>query len=160
VQIRPATTADIPSIMSLERQSATAGHWNEKQYRQAFQPEGATRLVLIAEDSLLAPDQSRTHTETTLLGFLVALHVEPEWELENIVVAPAARRKGLGKRLLSALFASAKETNSTTVFLEVRESNTIARTLYETAGFQPTGLRKSYYTNPAEDAVLYRRTLH
>jgi ribosomal-protein-alanine N-acetyltransferase len=158
VNIRPATVADIPSIMKLERLSATAGHWNEEQYRQVFQCEAATRLVIVVEDAPLAPDQNRTHTETTLLGFLVALHIPPEWELENIVVTPAARRKGVGRRLLAALFASAQETNSTAVFLEVRESNTIARTLYDTAGFEPTGRRKSYYTNPSEDAVLYRWT--
>jgi ribosomal-protein-alanine N-acetyltransferase len=44
------------------------------------------------------------------------------------------------------------------VFLEVRESNSAARTLYEKAGFEATGLRKSYYANPVEDAVLYRRS--
>jgi [ribosomal protein S18]-alanine N-acetyltransferase len=159
VQIRPATAADIPSIVKLERQSATAGHWTEGQYQKAFQREGATRLVLVADDPRLAPDQKPAPAETTLLGFLVALHVAPEWELENIVVAPAARRKGMGKRLLAALFAAARETNSAAVFLEVRESNSAARTLYETAGFKPTGRRKVYYTNPSEDAVLYRLTL-
>ena len=51
MQIRPATLADIPSILQLERQSATAGHWTEEQYRQAFQRGGAARLVLVgAED--------------------------------------------------------------------------------------------------------------
>lgn len=159
MQIRSATAADISSIMKLEQQSASAGHWNEHQYRQAFQPEGATRLVLAAEDALLSADQKTTSGETTLLGFLVALHIPPEWELENIVVAPAARRKGLGKGLLDALIAAAKETNSTAVFLEVRESNAAARTLYETEGFEPTGRRKFYYTNPGEDAVLYRLAL-
>jgi len=159
VQIRSATAADISSIMKLERQSATAGHWNEHQYRQAFQPGGATRLVLAAKEPLLSADQKTTSGEPILLGFLVALHVPPEWELENIVVAPAARRKGLGKGLLAALIAAAKETNSTSVFLEARESNTAARTLYESAGFGPTGRRKAYYTNPGEDAVLYRLAL-
>ena len=89
----------------------------------------------------------------------MAQHLAPEWELENIVVAPAARRKGLGKRLLEALLAAARETNSRSVFLEVRASNAAARSLYEKAGFEPTGRRKSYYTNSAEDAVLYRLTL-
>jgi len=148
VQIRSATAADIPSIMQLERQSPTAGHWTAEQYREAFQRDGATRLVLIAEGK-----------ETSTVGFLVAQHLVPEWELENIVVAPTARRKGLGKRLLDALLAAAKKTNSKSVFLEVRESNTAARTLYETAGFAQTGRRKSYYTNPPEDAILYRLNL-
>jgi ribosomal-protein-alanine N-acetyltransferase len=92
-------------------------------------------------------------------GFVVARHVAPEWELENIVVAPAVRRRGLGQRLLDALLAAARETNSSSVFLEVRESNAAARCFYEKAGFVQTGRRKSYYTDPAEDAVLYRYDL-
>jgi ribosomal-protein-alanine acetyltransferase len=148
VHIRSATVADIPSIIKLELQSATAGHWTEKQYRQAFQRGEPTRLVLVAEDS-----------ETSPAGFLVAQHLAAEWELENIVVAPTARRKGTGKRLLDALLQSAKKANSTAVFLEVRESNAAARSLYEKAGFERTGRRKSYYTNPSEDAILYRLAL-
>jgi [ribosomal protein S18]-alanine N-acetyltransferase len=89
-------------------------------------------------------------------GFLVARHVASEWELENIVVAPLARRKGLGQQLLDALLVAARETNSSSVFLEVRESNAAARCLYEKAAFEQTGRRKSYYTDPVEDAVLYR----
>lgn len=149
MQIRPATLADIPSILQLDRQSDTAAHWTEEQYRRAFQRYGATRLVLVgAEDS-----------ETSPAGFLIAQHVGPEWELENIVVAPSARRKGLGRRLLSELVAAAKKTNSTAVFLEVRESNAPARTLYEKTGFEQSGRRKTYYTNPGEDAILYRLSL-
>ena len=148
MQIRPATAADIPSIMQLERQSATAGHWTEEQYRHAFRRDAPTRLVLIAEDE-----------ETPPGGFLVARHLALEWELENIVVASTSRRKGLGKRLLDSLLDAAKKTNSTVVFLEVRESNAPARTLYEKTGFEQSGRRKSYYTNPSEDAVLYRFTL-
>ncbi len=149
MQIRPATAADIPSIMQLERQSATASHWTEEQYRQALAREGLERLVLVGSEDL----------ETSPAGFLVAQHLAPEWELENIVVASTYRRKGLGKRLLNELVAAAKKTNSTAVFLEVRESNAAARTLYEKAGFAQSGRRKSYYTNPSEDAILYRLRL-
>jgi len=94
-----------------------------------------------------------------IVGFLVAHHLAPEWELENIVVAPTARHRGIGKRLLEALLDAARETNSSAVFLEVRESNTAARTLYEGSGFEQTGRRRSYYASPSEDAILYRRTL-
>jgi [ribosomal protein S18]-alanine N-acetyltransferase len=161
VHIRSATVADIPSIMELERQSATAGHWTEAQYLQAFHQKGIRRLVVVAEDSSPPTSgyQARNHVDTGPLGFLVARHLIPEWELENIVVAPAARRKGLGKRLLEVLLTEARETNSSSVFLEVRESNAAARSLYEKAGFELTGRRMSYYTNPAEDAVLYLLTL-
>jgi ribosomal-protein-alanine N-acetyltransferase len=159
--IRRATPEDIPSLISLERICATAAHWTEQQYEKMFQP-GAdlpARLLLVAEggrEGLFIPT-SATDSEATsyILGFLVARHIPPEWELENIVVAPEARRAGLGRQLLGDLLTHAREAKQS-VFLEVRQSNAVARFLYEKAGFQLTGHRKSYYTNPQEDAVLYR----
>ena len=94
-----------------------------------------------------------------MAGFLVAQHVASEWELENIVVSKTERQKGIGKLLLDALLASAREVNSAAVSLEVRESNRAARFLYEKIGFQQAGRRKNYYANPREDAILYRLTL-
>jgi len=157
VTIRPASADDILSLRDLERQCATAAHWTEQQYRQAFQREGVERLVLVAEAA--PPQASDSDTRGDLVGFLVARHLAPEWELENIVVAPMARRKGLGLRLLHALLAAAHQRHSDSVFLEVRESNASARTLYEKAGFVQTGRRKSYYKSPAEDALQYRRAI-
>ena len=147
-------------MMDLERPCTSAAHSTEQQYRQAFQSGDVGRFILVAEASLHSPDGTATAAAGSgLLGFLVARHLPPEWELENIVVAPLARRKGLGGRLMDALLAAARQTNSSSVFLEVRESNAAARTLYEKAGFEQTGRRKSYYTNPMEDALLYRLTL-
>jgi [ribosomal protein S18]-alanine N-acetyltransferase len=163
--IRPGTVADISHILTLERQSATAGHWTEPQYRQAFQTQGPARLLLVAAEASAAEASSPRAAGLSsvkgsgILGFLVAHHLAPEWELENIVVAHAARHRGIGKRLLEALLEAARETNSSAVFLEVRESNTAARTLYEGSGFEQTGRRPSYYTSPSEDAILYRRVL-
>jgi ribosomal-protein-alanine N-acetyltransferase len=94
-----------------------------------------------------------------LAGFLVARYLPPEWELENIVVAPAVRRMGIGRQLMDALVVQGRQTNGTAIFLEVRESNTAARGLYERLGFMETGRRKAYYANPSEDAVLYSKTL-
>ncbi len=153
MQIRPATLADVPCMIRLDRQSATAGHWTEDQYRQALESLRTKRLVLVIDEP------SVPEAPTSVQAFLVAQHIPPEWELENIVVAATARRKGLGKRLLQSLLSIARESNSDSVFLEVRDSNTAARTLYEQAGFLQTGRRKSYYTNPQEDAVLYRKSL-
>jgi len=159
VNIRLATVADIPTIMTLERQSATAGHWTEAQYRQVFRPKSTARIVLVSEAAPPSASGLKSDAGSAILGFLVAQHLAPEWELENLVVAPRARRKGLAKRLLNALLATAKKTDSTAVFLEVRDSNAPARALYEKVGFRQVGRRYSYYTSPSEDAVLYRRTL-
>jgi [ribosomal protein S18]-alanine N-acetyltransferase len=156
VQIRTATLADILVILSLERQSPAAGHWTEQQYRDMLQPGNTERLVLLGETS--SPPLA-TKPASRILGFLVAHHLPPDWELENIAIAPQERRKGLGKYLLEALLAAARRSNSVGVFLEVRESNTAARSFYQKVGFEQTGRRRSYYANPVEDAVLYRLTL-
>lgn len=163
MKIRLAIPADLPFIVETERECLTAAHWSEEQYRRLFdtswfdpQPTGPQRLVLLAEDDR---GSDRGVSNPTLLGFLVAHHVASEWELENIAVAPTARRTGVGKRLLDELIMRARQVNSQSVFLEVRESNLAARKLYERLEFQETGRRKSYYSNPLEDAIGYRRTL-
>ena len=91
-----------------------------------------------------------------VLGFLVSARIDHEWELENIVVVQGSRRNGVGRRLLEALLAEARQTNGSSVFLEVRESNVPARALYEKSGFTQAGRRRAYYQNPWEDAILYR----
>ena len=145
--------------MTLEQQCATASHWTELQYRQALQVEGPERLFVVAALPKSSGPETNAGAGSDVLGFLVARHLAPEWELDNIVVAPAARRNGLGQRLLNALLSAARAANSDSVFLEVRESNAGARTLYEKAGFEQTGRRKSYYSDPVEDAILYRLTV-
>lgn len=157
MNLRSATSADIPLMMELERACPTAAHWTKERYRQAVCPATGDpkRLVLVAE-AATTPEAMGRGDSGGIQGFLVARHLASEWELENIVVAAAARRKELGRQLIEALLGHAREADSEAVFLEVRESNTAARRLYEKAGFQQMGRRKSYYANPAEDAILYR----
>lgn len=143
IQIRPASAADIPAMAALERQSSTAAHWAESFYRGLFEEGVAERISLVAED------------EGEIRGFLVARITGGECELENIVVAEDAQRRGMGSKLTCALAGPIRQRNVTRVFLEVRESNAAARALYEKCGFQINGRRKSYYSDPAEDAVLY-----
>jgi ribosomal-protein-alanine N-acetyltransferase len=169
VKVRPATAADLPAMLDLERQCPAAAHWSPQKYDDLFRTleGGSRRFVLVldesAEGSKRGPESqlesapSRAVLRT--LGFLIAHHVHPEWELENLVVAPAFRRRGLATRLLTALLLHARETNSQSVFLEVRESNQEARALYIRAGFEESGRRRLYYTNPQEDAVLYSLVL-
>lgn len=149
--IRPANANDIPAVMTLDRGCTTAVHWTEHRYQQIFQL-GIQGLVLVAQRS----SSNATTDAGRVLGFLVARHIAFEWELENIVVDPGVRRNGLGTRLLQGLLAEARQTNSDRIFLEVRESNAAARTMYEKAGFRQTGRRKLYYADPLEDAILYR----
>ena len=155
--IRLAIPADIPFMIDLERESSTAAHWTEQQYRLLFDKAGELeRLVLVADIQSTSGAAAAASISSGLRGFLIARNVAAEWELENIVVAPATRRQGLGKQLLDGLVARASETNSEAVFLEVRESNRMARSLYERTGFRQIGRRKAYYRDPPEDAILYR----
>jgi ribosomal-protein-alanine N-acetyltransferase len=140
-------------MMALQQQSPAAAHWSQQQYQNLFEWEAvsqaSTRFSWIVEDG----------EPPAIMGFLVSHPIDKEWELENIVVAEPARRHGVGTLLLTELIAHARIKGSTGIFLEVRESNQNARALYRRLGFQQQGLRKSYYSNPAEDAVLYLLTL-
>jgi len=142
VQVRPARPADIPALLELDLGAPTAAHWVEAEYKRAF-AEDARRVTLVIE-------------EDCVQGFIVGRDLGQEWEVENIVVADAARRRGLGARLVSELLALARSQGAKAVSLEVRESNAPARALYSKSGFIESGRRKSYYKNPEEDALLYK----
>ena len=163
IKILRGSAEDIPAMIELDRASDTAAHWTQRQYEDMFRAgEDATpRFVVVARTATAEPggDPVQAPAEGQLYGFIVARNLAPEWEIENIVVLQRARRKGLGRRLLEVLIESVRRTNSEAVFLEVRESNKGARSLYESAGFEIAGLRKSYYMQPLEDAIIYRLLL-
>ena len=145
--IRPARREDIDPILALERQAGTAAHWSRAQYKVILEVATARRLCLVAESG-------------GVQAFLVAQTAAPEWELENVVVAPAARRKGLATRLLGELLRFARQQGALAVLLEVRASNAAALSLYGGCGFVRSGLRPRYYQNPQEDAIIFRYNLN
>lgn len=160
VRVRQANFADIPAIMGLERQYPPAAHWSRRQYEAIFaSPSGPAdeRLAWLAEMERQLP--GKTSSSTGILGFLVAHRVDTDWELENIVVAEAARRRSVGTRLMAALISRARTDRGSGISLEVRESNQSARALYRKLSFEETGLRRGYYVNPQEDAILCRLRL-
>jgi ribosomal-protein-alanine N-acetyltransferase len=141
--IRLATPADLPAMRRIEAQAATAAHWNENEYDRLFTGDSPRLALVIAEDAVQA--------------FLIAKQIGPEWELENIVVAASAQRRGLASALLGHFLDVVRQRGGESVFLEVRDSNAPARALYAKHGFVETGRRRLYYRDPAEDAVLYRK---
>jgi ribosomal-protein-alanine acetyltransferase len=160
---RLATPADIPAILALEQLCPTAAHWTEPQYRNLLRNEVlgsiSHRIALLVEKTSNEPSASPPQAQPALLAFLVAHRIDREWELENIAVAATARKRGLATLLIQDLFRRARENNSHSIFLEVRESNQLAQALYEKLGFAKSGLREGYYQTPPEDAILYRRLL-
>ena len=148
-------------MMELNAQNPTAAHWSVQQYEGLFADFDtplSERLILVAEDVSEMPAATASG-EHRILAFLVARRVAKEWELENIVVAAGSRRRGLGSRLLEDLIKQARTKDVTSIFLEVRQSNLGARAFYNNLGFVEFGSRKSYYSHPSEDAVLYRLSL-
>jgi len=141
-RVRAATPADLPALLALEGGSVGAAHWSPAEYRRLFAEAG--RVVLVIE-------------ENAVQGFIVGRELGPEWEIENIVVAGSVQRRGLGTRLVQKLLDLARSRGAQAVFLEVRESNRAARTLYSKAGFVEIGRRRSYYRNPEEDALVCKK---
>ena len=91
-----------------------------------------------------------------LLGHAILNVVADEASVFNIAVAPKAQRQGIGYWLLENLLNHARDQGSVEVFLEVRESNRPAFSLYHSVGFNEVGVRRNYYPakNGREDAIL------
>ncbi len=148
LSIRSATSADLPAMMALEKRAATAAHWSVEQYEALFRAASPGRLALIIQEET-------QQKEAQVQGFIIARGVGVEWEIENIAIAGPARRRGLGTRLLGEFLDQARAQGAKSVFLEVRESNRAARSLYDKWSFAESG-RQKYYKDPEEDAILYR----
>lgn len=93
------------------------------------------------------------------LGFVIVHMAGDEAEILEIAVSPETRRLGVGRKLMQRAAATAGERGCEALFLEVRESNFAARNLYEGLGFKPIGLRKRYYRDNGEDAIVMRLDL-
>ena len=89
-------------------------------------------------------------------GYVVAFDAADEGEILNLAVAPAGRRRGLGRALVQQILAALTTRGAQQIYLEVRESNAPARALYAAHGFKELGRRKQYYRRPVEDAIVLR----
>lgn len=94
-----------------------------------------------------------------LLAYLSFYHTGEEMEIFNLGVLPRSRRNGLARRLLWLVLQIGRKMGIRYAFLEVREGNTAARNLYAGFGFEQVGLRKRYYPDNGEDALLLRLDL-
>ena len=88
------------------------------------------------------------------IAYVIARLIAPEAEIYRIATHPDKRRRGIGYRLLSYALKTERGRGLECAFLEVREGNIAARSLYRSFGFSEYGKRKNYYKNPIEDAVV------
>lgn len=144
-QIRPATPADVPALLALER-ICFPDPWSERGLAESLTPPNGGGLV--------------AETGRGIVGYLITREVGGSGEILNLAIAPGSRRRGVGAQLLRAGLAGLGGRGVGEVFLEVRESNHAARALYERAGFRVAGARRGYYRSPSEDALVMRLDLH
>jgi len=137
--IRFATLADVEGITRIAILNCT-NPWNRRQITEEIVAGHA--VVFCA---LIACD---------VVGFVDMHVVEKDAHINEIAVGLASRRRGIGKALLERCIEAAKSKECDNVSLEVRRSAEAARDLYESIGFITVGVRKSFYREPDDDAIV------
>ncbi len=146
--IRPARTDDIPALAELERECFSLP-WSENAFREFMQEANAVVLAATVDENLagyLAMSLALGDDDLLSIG-----------EIANVAVTQKFRRRGIGSALL---MAAANHPGMKLLQLEVRESNTPARAMYERLGFKVDGVRRGFYTKPREDAILMSLKAH
>lgn len=139
IVLRPMTRPDLAAVCAIEQQVQYAP-WTETLFADGLE----RHLCLVAEKA------------QQIVGFAVVQFVVDEASLLTIAVHPSQQKQGIGRLLLDEVMAQAIAKQATTLFLEVRASNQRAIKMYQMAGFNEMGLRKSYYpsANGKEDALM------
>ena len=98
-------------------------------------------------------------SDGNITGYVCGQSAADECELYRIAVSDKYRGLGFAKELMDYFIGECKKREIISVFLEVRSSNSPARSLYEKYGFQNIATRKNYYRSPTEDAIIYKKEL-
>jgi ribosomal-protein-alanine N-acetyltransferase len=151
LRIRRMTAADVDRVMEIARGLMDAPQWGASAYLNALNAEGVPRRIAVVAEA--ATDSG------AVLGFAVGSVVAPEGELETIAVAAVGQRRGVGRLLFAELAEELSAAGLRDVHLEVRGSNAVALAFYRALGFQETGRRPRYYTEPVEDSLLLQLRL-
>jgi ribosomal-protein-alanine N-acetyltransferase len=141
VEIRRLIYADLPQVVAIERRAFTTP-WSLAMFvLELSKPSG---ICLAAE------------VESELVGYLICSRYDTVWHVMNIAVDTDRRRRGIATALITALLERVGDDAQIT--LEVRKSNTGALALYERFGFRSAGVRRRYYADNGEDAVIMWRS--
>ena len=135
---------DVDGILGMER-SAFLTPWTSESFMSAIRDSNGINLVYKYEGDLV--------------GYLTSFMVLDEAFITNLCVAPSHRRQGVAAVLLKFLIRKIKENKGRHIFLEVRERNDAAINLYKKLNFQLIGVRKNYYADTKEDALVMRFSL-
>jgi [ribosomal protein S18]-alanine N-acetyltransferase len=145
VIIRPMEEKDIPRVYEIDTLSSGLP-WTERSYRFEIAQNASSRLwVAEIKDENLEP---------LVVGFLVLWIIIDEAHIANIAVHPDFRRQKIAWKILTTGLLNAWKQGARISYLEVRQSNLGAQMLYRKIGFVEVGLRRHYYHDTQEDAVL------
>jgi len=134
---------DVDQVLALEQISFTMP-WSRNLFLSEFRsPLVSTLMVALAD----APKR-------TVIGYIVFWNVADEMHILNLATAPEFKRQGIAKKLVLAALKRAYQKGAAKAFLEVRASNAAAQKLYSSLGFTGTSVRREYYEDPVEDAVV------
>ena len=138
--IRALKSGDLAPVVSIE-ESIYATPWHIEHFAEIVDLPGGLGLVACVDPG-------------EVVGYAVGWVAADEAELANIAVVAERRGQGVGGRLLSAIWAAARERGAGRMYLEVRKSNRDAQRFYADHGFEQVGHRAGYYSGPREDAVV------
>ncbi len=139
VRLDPMAGRHIDAVRTIDR-SVYANPWSATTWRNELASPDRFHLVAIDDE--------------TLVGHAGLLFVLDEVHVTTVAVDPARQGEGIASRLLVALLREARRHGSRAATLEVRASHLRAQRLYGRFGFRPVGLRRGYYSAPADDAVV------
>ena len=142
IEVRRLQLRDLSAIEEIERRSYPTP-WSRSMFAGELAKPSSICLGAFAEQRLV--------------GYLIVSRYVDAWHVMNIAVAPPDRRNGIASALLGELFELTREDERRGYTLEVRVSNTGAIALYESLGFEARGVRRGYYTDNREDALIMWR---
>jgi ribosomal-protein-alanine N-acetyltransferase len=151
--VAPMTVDLLPSVIELEEACSLNSRGLEG-YRKMLSNPQSVLLVSLAPSSPIS-----AIAPISLLGVFSGEVVVDELQIDNLAVAGQWRRQGVGRTLLKSALSRASVLGARVATLEVRSANTTARAFYEKEGFMPVGLRRRYYANPPDDALLLSREI-
>ena len=137
--IREMTAADVPLAAEIEK-LCFAHPWSEQSIESEMSSENSVFLMAFEEDKAI--------------GYVGLSAVLDEGYMGNLAVTEQYRRNGVGRSLMNELMRICRDKDFSFVTLEVRESNLPAVNLYISLGFERVGVRKNYYKEPTENALL------
>ncbi len=154
IEVRRLTYADLPQVVAIERRAFTSP-WSLAMFvLELSKPSG---VCLAAEVEVVPRPAADEPAARELAGYLVCSRYDVVWHVMNVAVDPDFRRRGIATALLESLFERVGDPEAQFT-LEVRRSNHGAIALYERLGFKGAGVRRRYYADNGEDAIVMWRT--